>query len=152
MVKCLYGRIFEDGMFPQRHPVQARVNKAAASCAIFGCRLGPRASFRYPPFTSPMFTVHLADVHSAPCIVYNSPYTMSREYTSSCLYSLLTVQHTQLWGHLTFFYIDEASPTGISVNGYYYGIIFQPVFCKDHCYWVLKALTRYPACNIEAGP
>ena len=101
---------------------------------------GPRASFRYPPSTSPMFTVHLADVHSAPCIVYNSPYTMSREYTSSCLYSLLTVQHTQLLGHLTFFYIDEASPGGISVNGYYYEIIFQPVFCKDHCYLVLKAL------------
>ena len=108
---------------------------------VFGCRLGPRASFRYPPFTSPMFTVHLADVHSAPCIVYNSPYTMSREYTSSRLYLLLTVQHTQLLGHLTFFYIDEASPGGISVNGYYYEIIFQPVFCKDHCYLVLKALT-----------
>ena len=55
-----------------------------------------RSPRRCSPFTSPMFTVHLADVHSAPCIVYNSPYTMSREYTLSCLYSLLTVQHTQL--------------------------------------------------------
>ena len=100
---------FEDGMFLQRQPVHTRVNKAAASCAIFGMSSRGHARHfdihrptrRCSTFTSPMFTVHLADVHRSPrrcsqCTVHRvqSPYPTSREYTSPCLYSLLTVQHT----------------------------------------------------------
>ena len=119
-------------MWPILHPVHKWVNKAAASCAILGCRLGPRASFRYSPFTSPMFTVHLADVHSAPCIVYNSPYTMSREYASSCLYLLLTVQHTQLLAIWLSFTSTRQLQHGIATNGHNSGNGRTPRV------WVLK--------------
>ena len=63
---------------------------------------GPRASFQYPPSTSPMFTVHLADVHRSPrrcsqCTVHRVQFTLhnvSRIYFIAFILAVDCTTHT----------------------------------------------------------
>ena len=99
-----YGQIWGWNVSPETTCTYNVKRGGCFLCSFCDVVSGPRASFPYSPFTSPMFTVHLADVHCSlrrcsQCTVHRVQFTINNVWRKYFTVFVLAVDCTT---HTTF--------------------------------------------------